>query len=229
VLGSSESVEYLREPITQYWLSAGNPSPLVDPATDGDYRDHAVGIIADAGRRRLIKEVNPLLVPLLAKQPTVVTLLLYRHPCAVALSYHERGWTDLHLERRFGVTPSGDFWRDHGAYQALLLRPAVTALANAKDLVSYEKLTYDPEARFRELATRLGLVWDKSTIEHLRTTLAGNDRSDPYALQRDAARARDRWKSVLTAEQQSGVAAGYRRYAGRGLPKLRRLRWWSRA
>ncbi len=229
VLGSSPSVEYLREPITQAWLDDGNPSPLVDPAVDDRYRSHSSEILADAGNRRLIKEVNPLLVPLLAEEGRAEVVLLHRHPCAVALSYHERGWVGLNLEERFGVESSGDFWHDHGVYQALLLQPAVAVLADPRLLISYEELTQDPSSGFAELATRLGLVWDESSARYLLDTLASDDRSDPYALQRDAAQARDRWKSVLTRAQQDSVAAGYRRYADKRLPPLPRRRWWSRA
>ena len=229
VLGSSPSVEYLREPVTQSWLDAGHPSPLVDPKDDDGYRHHATQILASTESRRLIKEVNPLLVPVLVEESRLQVIVLYRHPCAVALSYHERGWTGLNLEERFGVESSGDFWHDHGAYQALLLRPAVASLADPLGLVSYEDLTHDPLIGFAELATRLGLEWGESSVGHLRSTLASDDRSDPYALQRDAAQARDRWKSVLTRGQQDGVVAGYRRHASERMPRLPRRRWWSSA
>jgi hypothetical protein len=218
VLGSTPSVEYLREPVTQSWLEAGNHSPLVDPATDRGYRDHSLEHLRVGRFRRLIKEVNPLLVGLAMAELEMQVILLHRHPCAVALSYHELGWTGLDLENRFGIAPSGDFWRDHGAYQALLLRPAADALGG-NGLVSYEELTHDPEEGFSSLATRLDLEWGESSLAYLRTTLAHDDRSDPYSVQRDAAAARERWRSVLTTRQQKAIMAGYRQHAGGVLPE----------
>ncbi len=228
VLGSTPSIEYLREPVTQSWLEAGNRSPLVDPATDSGYRNHSLEWLRAGERRRLVKEVNPLLVRFVMAELDMEVVLLHRHPCAVALSYHERGWTGLDLESRFGVEPSGDFWRDHGAYQALLLRPAAEAIG-ASGIVSYEELTHDPEKGFSLLAARLGLEWGESSSAHLRSTLEHDDRSDPYSVQRDAAVARERWRSALTTVQRKAVMAGYRQHGGGAIPEPGRRRWsWFR-
>ena len=227
VLGSSPSVEYLREPITQSWLETGNRSPLIDPDIDSGYRDHSLRFLVGHPPRRLIKEVNPLLVPFVVSDLDLEVVLLLRHPCAVALSYHERGWVRLDLESRFGLDSTGDFWRDHGAYQALLLN-AAAAVLTADRRVSYEVLTHDPEAGFAALAEQLGLEWSESSAAHLTSTLGRDDRGDPYSLQRDAAAARERWRSVLTGDQQKAVLAGFRRHAEGALPVPGRRRRWSR-
>ena len=224
VLGSSTSVDYLREPITQSWLEAGNPSPLVDPAGDRSYLDHAARFLVESGRRRLIKEVNPLLIPhVLANHPMQV-VLLHRHPCAVALSYFERGWKRLALEDRFGVDSTGDFWRDHGTYQALLLAGPVAAMEGGGTVVAYEDLTHNPQQGFADLASMLDLRWELTNTEYLDSTLSGTDRGDPYALQRDAASTRDRWMSILTEDQREAVLAGYMRHGGDILPLPKRTR-----
>lgn len=228
VLGASPSVEYLREPITQSWLEAGNRTPLVDPFRDDGYRRHAATHLRPAGSRRLLKEVNPLLIPHVLDEYPMQVVLLRRHPCAVALSYHERGWTRLDIEDRFGVEAAGDFWRDHGAYQALLLEPAATAIQGRGLVVSYEDLTQDPEASFAELATDLGLVWDAASTEFLRTTLRSDDRSDPYAVRRDTAHTRDRWKSALSKQQQDAVLAGFNQHRTQDVAKAKRPNRWLR-
>lgn len=218
VLGSSPSVEYVREPITQSWLGADHKTPLVDPAADPGYRDHCAKLLQRDGRRRLIKEVNPLLVPYALEQHPVQVVLLHRHPCAVALSYHERGWTRLDTEQRFGVPSSNDFWQDHGVYQALLLEPAAAAIAGRGEVVAYEDLTRRPGRAFAALAAALDLVWGEKSSHYLETTLTEGDRNDPYALRRDAAAARDRWMTALTEDQQEAVLAGYMSHRSENLP-----------
>jgi len=212
VLGRSPSLEYLREPITQAWLEAGNRTPIVDPNKDEAYRHLAESNLAGAGSRRLIKEVNPLLVAYVLDELQLQVVLLQRHPCAVALSYHERGWTRVNVTDRFGVATSGDFWRDHGAYQALLLSPAVAVLEGRGSMVWYEDLAGSPEAAFARLAGELGLEWNEDSATFLRSTLVDDHRSDPYAVTRDAVEIRDRWRSVMGAEQQQAVLAGFNQY-----------------
>lgn len=219
VLGSSPSVTYEREPITQAWLEADNRSPLVDPSADGAYRDHAAGVLSDHGHRRLVKEVNPLLVPHVLAEFPVTVVLLRRHPCAVALSYFERGWKRLDIEERFGAKSAGDFWHDHGAYQALLLSEAAAAVAGEGLAVAYEDLTENPHRGFADLAAALDMSWEGVSRDYLDGTLRENDPEDPYALQRDAATTRDRWMSALTPTQQQAVVAGYSQHRGDSLPK----------
>ena len=147
------------------------------------------------------------------------TAFLYRHPCAVALSYKERRWTALDLERRFGVKETGDFWYDHGVLQAKLLQPVLDEADNITRLVSYEKLTQDPKTEFEQLAADLGLEWSRDSREYLDSTLADVARSDPFALTRNATAARDRWMTKLSEPQKKAVLKGYRKYARRGLPR----------
>jgi hypothetical protein len=218
VLGSSPSVEYLREPITQAWLEEGIGTPTVDPGADPVYADAVAEVLAASGSRRLIKEVNPYLIPYtLTHFPTVVAFL-HRHPCAVALSYKERRWTRLDLKARFGLEETGDFWFDHGRFQALLLRSCVDAIRSGGHIVSYEALTGDPQAEFQQLAASLGIEWTEASRDYLSTTMANDQRDDPYGLTRDATATRDRWMEVLTTDQQRAVLRGYRMYRKRGLP-----------
>lgn len=224
VLGSSPSVEYLREPITQSWLEAGYKSPLVDPSVDLPYRDHAAGFVREGDHRRLIKEVNPLLIPYVMAESAMQVVLLHRHPCAVALSYYERGWKHLDIEDRFGVESTGDFWRDHGIYQAVLLSGAAAAIKGIGVVVSYEELTRKPQKAYADLASALDLRWESASREYLSGTLSGGDREDPYALRRDAEATRDRWRSRLSIEQQEAVIAGYLHHSSGNLPKPKRHR-----
>src|SRR5262245_59245043 len=46
----------------------------------------------DRGRRRLIKEVNPLGADHFVRDAQVTCVILVRHPAAVAASYHRMGW-----------------------------------------------------------------------------------------------------------------------------------------
>ena len=215
VLGAAPTVEYLREPITQEWLVRGGTTPMVDPHQDNAYEELSVATLSDGATARLIKEVNPYLVPFCVENGLAEVLLLHRHPCAVALSYFERGWTNLDLQRRFGVAESGDYWFDHGSYQALHLNSAVrTAAASPHaQVISYESLTADPVAAFSHLAAQLGIDWGPVSFAHLESTLTDESRSDPYALTRDAAAATRRWQDKLTPSQQSAVVSGYAAHA----------------
>jgi hypothetical protein len=143
----------------------------------------------------------------------------------VALSYKERRWTRLDLRDRFGLEKTGDFWYDHGRFQAMLLRPAFATLRSSGIRVSYEALTGDPLPEFEHLAKKLGLEWGEESRRYLTSTLADAKRSDPYALTRDASAARDRWLTVLTEDQKRAVLRGYRQYRSRALPRASRTGW----
>ncbi len=220
VLGSSPSVEYLREPITQTWLDEGIGTPTVDLATDVDYAAVVDRVLADTGSRRLIKEVNPYLIPhVVDHYPKMAVVFLHRHPCAVALSYKERRWTRLDLEQRFNLQKTGDFWYDHGRFQSRLLRPAMPAIRRAGHIVSYEDIATDPVGEFERLAKTLGLEWGEASRSYLASTMSDAQPGDPYALTRDAAAARDRWVTSLTDEQKRAVLRGYRQYRSKGMPR----------
>ncbi len=180
--------------------------------------------------RRLVKEVNPLLIPFALDEFPVTVVLLHRHPCAVALSYFERGWKRLDIAERFGAESADDFWHDHGAYQALLLGDAAAAVAGAGHVVAYEDLTRNPRRGFADLAAALDLPWEEVSRDYLDGTLSPDDRRDPYALNRDAATTRDRWLSTLTPDQQEAVLAGYLAHRSEALPKpnLPRRGWLRR-
>lgn len=219
VLGSSASVEYEREPITQAWISEGLRNTSVDPYTNEEYASLVAETLNDSGSARLIKEVNTLLVPYVSDRDDATTLLLYRHPCAVALSHKERRWTRLDMEALFGLEETGDFWYDHGRLQGLLLAPAVRAIRGRSLIVSYDDLTRDPVAGFARLAAALGLDWSDENAAYAASTLEGKRPTDPYAIKRDAATARDRWMKKLDQSQQKAVLEGYRKHAPRGLPR----------
>lgn len=221
-LGSSSSVEYLREPITQAWLDEGVGTPTIDPNVDGAYAAVVARVLPAGGGRRLIKEVNPYLIPYAVERTLATVAFLHRHPCAVALSYKERRWTRLDLKPRYGIEETGDFWFDHGRFQALLLSAAAEAIRRHAVVISYEDLTANPHQGFESVARELGIEWGESSRDYLSGTLSSDRRDDPYGLTRDAAAARDRWKDLLTYDQKRAVMRGYRMYRKRGVPKLPR-------
>lgn len=250
VLGGASDALYLREPITQTWLGPGRRTIFaVDPAAPpADYAAAADAALAGipvfprnivrkpeqwemtarAERRVVVKEVNPMALSWLRAAFAPRTILLVRHPAAVAESSRRLGWTEIDpagqaamflsgpLARwRDAFAPADDFWTRHGVLQGAATRVALDATAGAGDcrVVAYESLCADPLTVFRDLFDFAGLTWTPGVEGAVaaRSGAAG-DRADAYGTVRDSRGMIDRWRRDVTAADAARVREGWRRF-----------------
>ncbi|MGH7822986.1 MAG: sulfotransferase [Candidatus Binatia bacterium] len=251
-LGFARDAAYLREPVTQTYmmrvrregpsffeLRPGTLPPgyrlAADSAFRGIPRFHR-GIVTRpdqwrvrglANRRVVVKEVNPLAAGWLIRKFHPRVIYLFRHPAAVAGSFHRLGWTGEQLESRFSAETlrsrfagyerfRGSFWAQHGAMQAAVLTLVLEELAGRPDcrFVYYEELCAEPLRVFRELFDFAGLAWE-AAIEakisaHSRDGTAS--RADRYSTARRSAEMTDVWRRDLSGAAISDVRAGFLAY-----------------
>lgn len=150
-------------------------------------------------------------------------LILYRHPCSVALSEKERD-IDAELSRKI-LLSKDELFRDHlEPYRALIERAkrpyevygAVYGARNRvlanfaekykiKNVLLYEDLATDPIAKFSEVFGWFGLEY----TEDIKTYVQENSSSSKqgfYTTTKISAAHRERWKQKMTAAEASQVA-----------------------
>lgn len=173
-----------------------------------------VGVFARLGKRVVIKEVNPLAVEWYGRALAPTLIYLVRHPAAVAVSLHERGWGwDGIYEQRFPKRTSlpeapPNFWGRIGAIQGIALGMATSVTA----LVAYEDLCRNPEPAFRDLYDIAGLTWTDDVAASLGAATQGmitRGADDPLGTTRNTAAMADAWRTRVTAEQLADVRAGW--------------------
>jgi hypothetical protein len=241
-LALSASALYLREPLTQSWLahSPGAQSILeVKPPTYSESAQNAfAGIPAfpasivpeprqwslrrRLNRRVLIKEVNPLVIDWLVKKFAPKVVYLWRHPAAVADSFHRMGWQGPQFAASFSretlereVPQYGEFdsfWSESAAFQAFIHRWVLDRVAKSESfrLVRYEDLCADPIAGFRALYDFGGLQWDSAVEARIgQGTPRGAVDESPYSTKRNSTYEANKWRSDLSAEQRVEIERGW--------------------
>ena len=247
LLGYASNVCYLREPITQtrrrwhpdvqhavtdagfeqappYYRRYADRSfagcPAFSYATVRDPSDWALR--HRHKRRVLIKEVNPFAVGWMRTRYAPTVIHLVRHPVAVALSMHRRGWTSQTLREyvhpgRLADSPlnpstvPSSFWGHIGAAQGLAHRAVKQACPeDAYTAVQYETLCTDPVATVRGLCEQVGLRWDDAMPAAIQSHSADSDgdTSDPYSTTRQSTARATAWKAA-SPERIDAVRAGY--------------------
>ena len=247
LLGYASNVCYLREPITQArrrWHSdvqhavtdagfeqappyyrryadrAFAGCPAFSYATVRDPSDWALR--HRHKRRVLIKEVNPFAVGWMRTRYAPTVIHLVRHPVAVALSMHRRGWTSQTLREyvhpgRLADSPlnpstvPSSFWGHIGAVQGLAHRAVKQACPeDAYTAVHYETLCADPVATVRRLCEQVGLRWDDAMPAAIQSHSADSDgdASDPYSTTRQSTARATAWKAA-SPERIDAVRTGY--------------------
>ena len=237
ILATSKQLAYLREPITQPYLKrlGGEQAvfnvedshsdfdkykKLADEAFAGIPRVHR-GVIdnkrdflpftKNTNQKLLIKEVNPGAAKFYCTQYNVFLCLLLRHPAAVALSFHERGWLQRHSEL-LTDEPELDEWGRFGKLYGTFVAEAVEVVAqhhHAK-IIQYEALVSDPKQQYANLFTACGVaVPDNfdSVIEQY--CYSQSDLSSGYQTQRNSQLTAQKWKTKLSAEQINSLREGY--------------------
>ena len=151
-----------------------------------------------------------------------MTILVVRHPCAVAASWHQLNYdVDRHLEAirtqpqlnqnflqafESVLKDARGFWAKIGAvwgavyyvlFQQQRLRPKWR-------IVEHEAFCRNPVARFRDLFEVLDLTWTDAT-EALLCESTKIDNRDPYKTQRISGNEPDKWEKVLNKQQINDV------------------------
>jgi hypothetical protein len=233
-LGAAPNALYFNEPVSEVHVAeqrratffevdpADPPASYVWPArvaaagvpAFGPATVEPVGLFTRLGKRVVIKEVNPLAVEWYQRALTPTLVYIVRHPAAVAVSLHERGWGwDGIYEQRFLPSTSlpdvpENFWARIGAIQGLALARVTSVTA----LVAYEDLCADPFACFRDLYDLSGLHWTEAVAASLRASTEGDitrGADDPLGTTRNTAAMADAWRARVTRDQLAQVRAGW--------------------
>ncbi|MCK4387230.1 MAG: sulfotransferase [Dehalococcoidia bacterium] len=253
ILGSAGNALYLSEPIAQSDLTLGRSQdtafdPSDPPPAYKRFADRAFcglptfpkwlvlrkpnqwSLFERHYRRLVIKEVKPLACGWLLKRYNPRVIFLVRHPMAVALSYLNLGWTDIHIEKaplasrglantflshwEQHLKSVTDFWDQHGTMQGALLRSILDSLIDYPDqtIVLYEQLCADPIKSFQNLFTFAGLSWD-GTIERLITkTSSSSDNNKEYGTSRDSRSMVNAWKGKVSDEEVKRLRAAFMKF-----------------
>lgn len=240
VLGSTNGSVYLREPLTQTtppsthgfgWVrDPGDASTEELASLTKNASDAFAGLPRFARRinpdrsqftlrgrcdRVVVKEVNPLYLPILleGREPIIVHVL--RHPAAVAASWSALDWMHrapwppaLQSQMTAHGVDEHDPWERHGAWQAALHLQVLAARTPAAT-VPFETLASAPMDGFEQLTTEIGLHLD----EELRATvleLSGATAADgPFGVRRRSAERVGAWRTALTDAQVQSVHRGW--------------------
>jgi hypothetical protein len=161
-----------------------------------------------------------------AAWPDSRIVVILRHPCGQAASIL-RG---IELGKARPPAPIGDVARSPEAERlGLALDPGAAlsvperlawewAFSNQRMLddlsdldrvkiIRYEDLAADPMALARQLFAFAGLSWDPQTEEFVTTSTMAEEEGSYYSVTRDPARAANRWRETLSAEDQRRVMA----------------------
>lgn len=221
VLGASGSALYLREPLTYWRRRAGERGAMCNADIDGvpaSYEEAAQyafrGIprfpfsviqyphqwhpLHLAGKRAVIKEVNPLAIRWMrdAYRPDIMFIL--RHPMAIALSFMRLGWWR-----------TGD-WEAAATRISEVLQHAHGALVGTDALfVTYESVCFNPDAEFKRLATWAGLSYDDAAAKRLAESQKRGDRTNTYSTTRDSQRMADAWRRDASADDVMRMRNAY--------------------
>lgn len=171
-IGSSTSVVYRREPLTQHLLHRGEDAfAYCDPAEAADAENAVIrsAFSPEGDRRALVKEVVPLRLPLIVAVADPKIVILLRHPLAVAASQHAQGWVfGSSPPRRFSRRDADLFerletmWSGAGDIVRTVAYTAATVVAMRRTApealrVRYEPYQQDP-GRFALLAETIGVA-----------------------------------------------------------------------
>lgn len=153
------------------------------------------------GRKSLlIKEINPLMAAHFHLRYSPRTVLILRHPAAVADSFRRMGWIE------------GDF-ETFGFLYGLHLKEAIENTGEGWSLVvEYEAFARAPAENFSSLFASLGLREPTDFTGIIETYCTRSESPDhPYDIRRASMHEADKWQRNLSAEQIEAVMRGYLR------------------
>jgi hypothetical protein len=214
-------------PFKLRYVETEPPSWRFDEILRGRLRD-----LPRDGRPVVIKDVMTVLaMPYLQRRFGGSVVVLVRHPCAVAGSWHALGWDaaeriDLLLEQpelmsaylvpyARHLREARDPWVGLGAlWGALhhLMRQRFRADLGWK-WISYEWLCEEPAAHVAQVARSAGFSLSPEAEARLWQAVRSHDRplaadETPFETYRPTAVHRNRWRDAMTDDQQARVIAG---------------------
>jgi hypothetical protein len=224
ILGSSETALYLREPITQSYVSqiGKGTAPVFELGACKDLRlydrlatrafngvprfggkiVHSPGqwtLLNRKCKRVVIKEVNPLAVEHWWEAFHPKVIFLVRHPVAVMRSHDALGW------KRSG-------WEQGGAHQAEVQNLTMKFLQRIDHaVVRYEDLCAEPLREFARIFGYCGLPLSAA----VRSEIEGSSNTEAeyvpgrYDTVRDSRRMRERWRFEVDPKDVELVRRGY--------------------
>jgi hypothetical protein len=227
ILSTSPDVAYLREPVNQGFQQRFGGDTRVDSVFDphidaatlrwyAHFADRAFAgipprnvpdVVDRAGdfslrerRRRtlVIKEVNPLAADLLVARYAPKTILILRHPAAVADSYERLGWL-------------GGQFEEFGRLYGLHLARAVAAVGTRSSLVvRYEDVARDAKTEFPRLFAWLGIRPPADLPDVLSEFCERESRNPaPYEIRRASPWEADKWRRTMPRAAAEAVMRGY--------------------
>ncbi len=235
VLGAAENAAYLREPVTQGLkdeMSGGIVRNILGDTLGQHYRSAAHsalrgiprfsrniatspeqwGLLGRSRRIVVIKEVNPLALPVYIEEARPYVILLLRHPAAVALSHQKLGWLG-NPDTVAGSPSDGDVWLRNGWRQAEVIASALRTLStyDGHCVIRYEDMCLAPEKEFKRVARETGLQFGPDLEREISRTTSGTGDKGDYSVQRDYRRIAWRWRQEIDSGALRNLREGYRR------------------
>lgn len=146
-------------------------------------------------------------------------VIVIRHPCAVADSWHRLCWTpaqkacprileqpeliNIYLKNFEDIlSDAKDFWEVIGAFWGACYSVILRQQEKHPNwiIVRHEDICQDPENQYKELFKKLNLTRTKKT-EKILTTSTTRDSGQAYETQRITSQEADKWKRRLKPEE----------------------------
>ncbi|WP_448250484.1 sulfotransferase domain-containing protein [Thalassotalea agariperforans] len=252
VLGSGERALYLREPITRTYLlknpegqSVFTIDSIASIKTKQNYLDliettftkhpnFTSSVIAKPkqwfsntlNKKRVIKEVNPLILEYILDKYKPKVIYLYRHPAAIANSHYASGWARDAFEGKFSpdqrrqfdenyntASVSG-FWESFGKFQGIQQKLVCQTLKDYDDklLVSYEKLCENPKEEFEKIFKFSELPLTSAIEQDISASTRANNktyRAGTYDTQRNSKAMIKKWITQVDTADLEKLKAAY--------------------
>ena len=241
-LGLSENAAYLREPINTEFLNQGGrhtlkiihasqPDPIFLKSSVKAFQKapcYDTKIVAFPkqwvpwnlnGKRRLLKEVNPLAIEYWIQEFSPIIIFIVRHPAAIAASYLELGWLEnadvRDTPHASDLSPFEVFGRRVGE----VFENSLNILAKHPQshlVVKYEDLVLNESSELSRISSFAGLKLDTNK---LLTDLEGSGKNleafkiNPFSLQRRSSDQNNKWRTKLSQSQINEIRKGYLAYA----------------
>jgi hypothetical protein len=150
--------------------------------------------------RLLIKEINPQATDFFINRYAPNTIILLRHPAAVAESHERLGFLKNILD-----------FESFGYHYGTVLSEAIQASSRTNTIIIYyERFTLNPEFEFSKLFSQLNIREPANFYRILEKFCNTQSKiTDPHQIRRVSAIHADKWRSQLDTEKVEAVMKGY--------------------
>jgi hypothetical protein len=252
MLGSAEGTLYLREPITRTFLlknpqgqSAFTIASIESEKKRSEYKktidiaflkhpNFTSSVIAKPkqwfsntpNKKRVIKEVNPLILEYILDKYAPKVIYLYRHPAAIANSHYASGWARDAFEGKFSAEQRrqfdenyntatvSDFWESFGKFQGIQQNLVCQKLEDYDDklLVCYEQLCENPKEEFETIFQFSGLPFTNAIKKDISASTQANKeayRAGTYDTQRNSKTMIKKWITQVDTADLEKLKTAY--------------------